>query len=134
MNPRKSKSSIRYLLIAVLSLFSLLPLKAQKIELEGKWVCFKKETKDGNDGSNITLNGEPYKCSLRIEFIDEHKALYGAGKSKLEEVDYKLNNDTLLIGNKSFKVDQKNKGYLILLENNANELATIAFRYYFKKE
>ena len=134
MNPKKNSFYTKYLLIVLISSLLPLPVKAQTTELNGRWVCYKKETKEGNDGSDITLNGKPYKCSLTIEFINNHKAFYGVGGNEPEKVDYKLKDDDLFIGNKAFKVERKNSKQLVLLERNTNELATITFRYYLKKE
>jgi len=123
----------KYLLIVLLSCLLSLPVKSQNTELSGKWTCFKKETEDGNDGSNITLNGKPYECSLSIEFVNKRKALYGTGDNEPIELDYKVKGHDLFIGNKVFKIEQKNSNELILLEHKSNDLATIRFRYYLKK-
>ena len=107
---------------------------AQEVDfknLVGKWKGYKKELRNGDDGSNYTKDGKPYKFDLEIDYYEN-----GTGKEYMtgQSFSYLFSGDTLLVGNRLYKVDELSSTKLVTtsidkyLPNNPLDMRT-----YFEK-
>ena len=100
--------------------------------LKGSWESFKIELENGDDGSNITLNGQPFDGNdLIIRFINDNLAIYNENNFP-QEVSYSIKNDVLQIGALKYLIEKQNSDTLIILEkDNGNPYKIFYTRIYF---
>jgi len=104
---------------SLLCLFVIVASFGQENELAsdilGSWTAYKETTLDGDDGSSITLSGEPFKVKLKL-------VLYENSKVKrinwIEELDtiYSLKKDTLQISHFVYTIKKLTQDELVLKE------------------
>jgi len=91
-------------------------LEKSNYELIGEWQSYKITTLEGDDGSQYTLDGKPFRDKITFEFEDNRKVYYSINGSEKELIDYELTNNTLRIGVKKFKILEVNDNKLVLEE------------------
>ena len=102
--------------------------------VEGTWKCIKKETKDGNDGSNLTFTGQPYTCRVNITLLAQGNGIENNANEKFK---YSLKDSILTLGNRQYIIEKLNKTTLVILEKPANKATTLSIgqmRMYLEKQ
>ncbi len=123
-------SMIFFLLIITASLNAQVSLT----KIIGSWESYKKETVEGNDGSNLTLDGMPYKATMKITFLEtkECKVLF-KGVNK-ESALYLLQDSVLTIGYQSYKIEKLTETEMVISElRNEFTSSLFLFRRYLKR-
>ena len=85
-------------------------------DLLGKWNSYKVTTLKGDDGSEITFDGKPFRKKIMMNFINSKKMLFSINNGKEVKIDYFLKNNTITIAHRKYKVTSFKKGVLVLKE------------------
>lgn len=84
-------------------------------ELKGNWKAYKKTDIDGGDGSDFTMDGEPYKADVVVTFLDGGKAAFVEAGVEYD-VTYQMEGKVLKIGNREYGVKEATATELVLEE------------------
>jgi hypothetical protein len=112
---------IKLLLIATIYFINSLNsyiFSQEKNELFGKWESYKIELENGDDGSGVTLTGEPFdNNSILLNFEKNNDVIFTENNNS-QKATYSFNNNILIIGNRRYKIEKLNTKKLILLESD----------------
>ena len=95
------------------------------IKLAGSWESYKQETEEGNDGSEITLDGKPFDDgNLTLTFTSDSTVIYARGAYK-KEVNYNINGNELYLEDIIYIIESYKKNKLVLLERKDQDLYSL---------
>ncbi|CAM1366932.1 hypothetical protein TSEDIMI_450004 [Tenacibaculum sediminilitoris] len=84
--------------------------------LLGKWDSYKITTLDGNDGSNITFDGKPFRKKVMMNFISSEKMLFSINNSDEIKIKYTVKDSVISIGHGKYRIINLKDGKLVLKE------------------
>lgn len=70
---------------------------------------------DGGDGSDFTMDGEPYKADIIVSFLDGGKAVFTEAGIQYD-LNYKVVEKTLTIGKREYGIKEATATDLVLEE------------------
>ncbi|TXN36134.1 hypothetical protein FVB32_16380 [Flagellimonas hymeniacidonis] len=86
-----------------------------KNELLGIWEAYNKTTLDGEDGSDLTLDGEPFTIELKLIFHDDERATFENPAGKVKTT-YSVKGDTLKVSYFTYSIVEVSKSQLVIKE------------------
>lgn len=103
------------------------------VALKGVWEGTKRETRDGETGEGITIDGNPYDFDYLIQF-KENGVFQDIGNNEASR--YSIKHDGLLhIGNSFYVIEKLTSDSLVLLEIDKDDPDDpFVFRTYYKKK
>ncbi|MDF0718262.1 hypothetical protein PY092_19020 [Muricauda sp. 334s03] len=113
MNYNKILKAIMILLVPLHMVFG--QNKDETSLVLGEWSAYKKTDLDGGDGSDMTLNGQPYTVKLELLFLDNGRSYFNNGEGKIE-TSYSLKGDTLKISRFTYSIFNASSDELVLKE------------------
>ncbi|MFC4219736.1 hypothetical protein [Flagellimonas marina] len=113
MNYNNVLKTIIFLLVPLYMVFG--QNEDRKKPVLGEWSAYKKTDLDGGDGSDMTLNGQPYTIKLELLFLDNGKAYFNNGEGKIE-TSYSLKGDTLKVSRFTYSIVNATLDELVLKE------------------
>ncbi|WP_108423723.1 hypothetical protein [Flagellimonas amoyensis] len=111
----KMRKDFYLVIIAVCFYFKSFGQKNLEGNILGSWTAYKETTLEGDDGSSITLSGEPFKVKLDLVFYKNSKV---KRINWIEELDtlYSLKQDTLRISHFIYTIKKLTHDELVLKE------------------
>lgn len=100
--------------------------------LKGIWEGSRRETRDGETGETITIDGKPYNFDYLIEFRDEG-VFYDINNNQV--LNYAILDSGLLhVGNSFYVIEKLTSDSLVLLEYDKEDPDNpLVFRTYYKR-
>lgn len=114
------KINKHYLFLLTLILY-VVSATSQEIKFDadnllGTWNSYKVTTPKGDDGSDLTFNGKPFKKKIMMNFIDSKKMVFSINGSEQVETEYSMENSMIIIGYQKYTIIKFDKNQLILKE------------------
>lgn len=113
MNYNKILKTIIILLVPLYMVFGQNEDKTSLVL--GEWSAYKKTDLDGGDGSDMTLNGQPYTVKLELLFLNNGRSYFNNGEGKIE-TSYSLKGDTLKVSRFTYSIINATSDELVLKE------------------
>jgi len=106
---------VLFIIVIICFSYEGLSQKYNKEDIMGAWTAYKETTLEGDDGSSITLSGEPFKVKLDLVFYDNSKVKRINWIEELDTV-YSLKKDTLRISHFIYTIKKLTLEELVLKE------------------
>ena len=115
------------ILFIVFAILSTTRCKISNVEIQGKWIAYKKTSAEGKDGSKSTFSNKPYSIDMSLDFISKKKVLYSV-YDETYTFEYYIEDSLLTIEDDKYIILKKNDNELILQEDTG-----FRFILYFKR-